>query len=89
MSGGGISERYAVVRGREIRAIKGLDALSGCSGRKADVSCSHEAADFEWGSGATAIEGATDTLVRQQMLGAVAPAADGEPIADRIGITRP
>jgi hypothetical protein len=41
------------------------------------------------GSGATAIEGATDTLVRQQMLGAVAPAADGEPMADRIGITRP
>jgi hypothetical protein len=39
MSGGGISERYAVVCGREIRAVKGLDALSGCSGRKADVSC--------------------------------------------------
>jgi hypothetical protein len=49
----------------------------------------HEAADFEWASGATAIEGATDTLVRQQMLGAVAPAADGEPLADRIGIARP
>lgn len=41
------------------------------------------------GCGTTAIEDATDTLVRQQMLGAVAPAADGEPMADRIGITQP
>ena len=42
-----------------------------------------------WGSETTAIEGATDTLVRQQMLGAVAPRRRWGADGGQIGITRP